>query len=791
MPVRELCGKLRPAGVLSVMLFIAAGAFADELVLNSGFRFSGRVLPMSGLDTKTIGRNNNTDVPASAFWMCDDGIRRRFVLKSNVADVIETPVSRGVLFELTHERRGARRIPVTVGLFEKTEFDEYGRRLIELQTAGGVEQVHQAITEIRPEYIKVESTTHGWIMGLDVSTIPPDRLREIIGGAIDPERVDDRKAVVIFFIQIGRYLQAREEVERIAADFPEQAEWAEERRIQIEHLNALNALQEVRRRLDAGQFELAYKFAKAVPADRVSADVQREALEIAADIDEMHRRIEKIGMLLDTLQSQLDVETAQRLAPLRATLLSELYPDNLVRLEPFLRAEIDEGLTPAEKLALAYSGWVLGSANAVTVLDEAIRLWDARFLVLAYLRTPPGANAEREQFLADLKQTEGVSLPRVVQIVERLPPPLAPPRTVDGVHTTIDVLNAWDEAVQQYTVALPKQYSPHREYPLLVVLHAGGMSPGQELKLWAGDVDQPGLAQIRGYVTIAPRFSEDGDFTYDYNSEAHAAVLDCINDARRRFRIDSNRVFLAGHGMGGDACFDLAMSHPGIFAGVIPINGTIDRYSIYYNLNDPQAAWYVVGGELTGDQSGAMTLAKNADDLNEMMRAKQDLIYCEYKKRGFETYFEEFARIFDWMALHRRQPEPAQLGIDRRNRGGVRLMRSFDTRCHWLEISGLPEHLAEPVVWEPPRRRVPQPLSIDASVAVSDKTNVFYVRHPGTHATLWLSPDLVKFDRRFKVSHKGSGNAFFDFVSPDIGVLLEDLRVRGDRQRMYWAKIEL
>lgn len=789
MPLRGISKTLQRCLALLICASVADAAVADELILNSGFRLNGRVLPMSGLDARTISQNNNTDVPAATYWMCDDGVRRFFVQKQNVADILEAPVSRGVLFELTHQRRGSRGIPMTIGLFEKTEFDKFGRRLIELRTIHGAEPIHQSITEIRPEYLTVDSTSHKWVVGLDVSTIRPERLREIIEQSIDPQRVDDRKAIVAFFIQIGRFLHAREEVEEIAAEFPEQAGWAEEMRVEIEHLNALNALQEVRRRQGAGQYGLAYEFARKVPVDRVSADVHREARDIVAEIDGLHQRIDRIGMLLDMLQAQLGSETAQRLAAPRAALLAELYPDNLVRLEPFLSAEIDEGLSPAQKLALAYSGWVVGGADAVTVLDEAVRLWDARFLVLEYLRSPPGA--DREQLLAELLKTEGVSLPRVIQIVERLPPPLAPRPVPAGQQRTIDVFDAWDEVQQQYTVSLPKEYSPHHEYPLLVVLHAGGMSPAQELTLWAGADGQTGPAQVRGYVTIAPHYAEEGDRTYDYSSEAHAAVLESINDARRRFRIDSDRIFLTGHGMGGDACFDLGMSHPGIFAGVIPINGTVDRYSRYYTRNDPQAAWYVVNGELSGDQRG-MTLDLNAPELNEMMRAKQDVLYCEYKKRGFETYFEEFSRIFDWMAVHRRQPQPTRLGVLRGGNRGLRLMRPFDTRFHWLEIKGLPEHLSEPIVWGPPRPRVPRPLSVDASVkTASDRHNAFYIQHPGSQATIWLSPEVVDFDRRIKVTHKGRGNAFFDFVSPDIGVLLEDLRVRGDRQRLYWAKIEL
>lgn len=771
-------------GVLLVALCAVPGR-SDEIVMKNGLTLKGKVVRTAGLDAKTIGQNNNADVKASAFWLCDDGVRRYFVFRLLAPDVVQSDLGRGLTFELEHERRSDRGIPTVIGLFEKTEFDKFGRRMIELTTVRGAEPIQQAIAEVRPEFLKVESTTHKWEMGLDVTALPTDTLRAIIGQAIDSQNADERKAVVLYFIRIGKYAQARDEIESIAADFPEQAAWAEERRVDVQHLNALNALQEVRRREEAGQYALALKVARAFPADRVSADVLREARDIVTRLDDAQHKLEHVGMQLDLLQAEVDSDMLQRLAPLRAALLSELHPDSLPRLEPFLRVEPDAAVPASEKLALAYSGWVVGSANAVTSLDEAIRLWDARFLVLEYLRSGPD-EARHQELVEELLRIDGVSLARIQQIIELLPPPLAEPTAAAGVPAEFEVIDIYDQVQQTYSVILPPEYSPHHVYPLLVVLHAGGMAPTQELALWAGTADQPGPAQARGYITIAPHFAADGDTTYNYDVESHDCVLHCINDARRRFRIDSDRVYLAGHGMGADACFDIGMTNPGIFAGVVPINGISDRYCMHYRLNDPLQSWYVVNGELHGDQRG-LAITRNALDLNQMMRAQHDMVYCEFKQRGFETYFEEFPKIFEWMALHRRAPQPRELGNQRRNDPGISILRPSDTRFHWLTISGLPAKLSEPILWESKRPRAPRPLTISGKLAQGNEMNTFYINHPGSHSTIWLSPEMVNFEQRIKI--EDDGTKFFDYVRPDIGVMLEDLRVRGDRQRMYLGKI--
>ena len=46
-------------------------------------------------------------------------------------------------------------------------------------------------------------------------------------------------------------------------------------------------------------------------------------------------------------------------------------------------------------------------------------------------------------------------------------------------------------------------------------------------------------------------------------------VIDTLRDLRRRFQVDSDRVFLFGWEQGADAALDIGMSHPDQFAGVL------------------------------------------------------------------------------------------------------------------------------------------------------------------------------------------------------------------------------
>ena len=80
------------------------------------------------------------------------------------------------------------------------------------------------------------------------------------------------------------------------------------------------------------------------------------------------------------------------------------------------------------------------------------------------------------------------------------------------------------------------------------------------------------------------------------------------------------------------------------------------------------------------------------------------------------------------------------------------------------------------------------PMQLSAKVTPG---NTIYITRSGAERhTLWLSPEIVDFNSRLSVRLR-SRQPFNDFVQPQIETILEDLRIRGDRQRLYWAKIDI
>ncbi len=753
---------------------------AGHVRLNNGTIIPGRPVDIPGLSEATARSNNTGPVSQTPIYLIDDGMRRYFVSRRQVprndpnAVIVDDELSGLVTYRLPPPILSSQtHTPASVGDFTAiSQFDVYGRRIVTLRTSRGDEEILQSIVEIRPDYVTIKSTSHEWEYAVATQSIPSPVLRDVIGRIIDESDPDDRMLIVYFYIQAEMYAEARRELDAISNEFSELRPRSLDTLDLLNEANAERGLNEIQRRRLAGQHQLAYFVGSQYPEDGVPPDLYRQARDIVSEYDEALENREQVIMWLDQLQALASPEYADRLPPMRDAILQELYFENIGRLVPFLRTADDETLPADDRLALAYSGWLLGASNADTSMPAAISLWDARFLALEYIRQNDNP-IRREAILENLKSLEDFDHERLIQMIPQLPLAIESPPIPAGTPTPISVTDLRGQPVAQYTAMVPSEYSPQHQYPLLVVLRSEGRSTEQMVGIWGGTAEQPGYAQRFGYVVIAPEYAPPEEGSYSYGPAAHAAVIESIQDARKRFHIDSNRVFLVGHGMGGTACFDIGMSHPDIFAGVVPINGFCEKICSPYRENAPHMAWYVVNGQryLGG-------LERNADIINEMLRRGHDLIYCEYKERGFESYSDEFPRIFEWMARFRRDPWQKEFEL--------RIARNTDNSFYWMRAGGFAADRFPTIDWDAAR---PAISASDLSARITPGGDSIYIEHPGRQTTIWLAPELINFDERIDVTVNHS-RVFRGLLQPSFEATLEDLRVRGDREMLFHVRID-
>lgn len=773
------------SGALLILMIGAAAALGDTVVLKDGRSFTGKLLKLpSTVDTPRPPKSDGAPDP-KLILMIDDNLRRYFVPTRLVAEVLPKDVGE------VHERFNVRQKVARAGnsvvdvgnVAEIKPFDEFGRRTFSMGTGKRRVDVIQGITEVTPFWTKVEGLSHIWDQRIATSSIPRETLDAVLGKVIDPKNAEQRLKLVRFYLQGERYTDARRELEAIGQEFPDVKAQLQPMLNRLVQLGARRLLAEVKFRRQGGQHLLVQRLLKEFPVENVGSEILQEVREILADYEKQSELGTRLATLLDELLEQVENEPLRkRLEPAVAEIRSELNFSTLDRLGPLEQFRADDSMLPAEKLSLAISGWLAGANAATANLENAVALIEIRELVRQYLLEE--TKIGRHDLLEQIRQNEATSALAVARLLKHmLPPwPISQPTEEAAGLFEQSVPGLEDEPDVEYFVQTPPEYDPHRLYPAVITLHGNATTPRQQLDWWAGapneNGERLGQATRQGYIVIAPQWSRPQQAAYDHGAAAHAAVLNVLRDACRRFSIDTDRVYLSGHAMGADATWDIGLAHPDLWAGVIPIAGQSEKYGAFYWSNQEYVPLYAVGGQMDGDKP-----TRNAREFDRCLRAGFPITVAQFQGRGHEHFSDETLNLFDWMKRYKRDFFLKEFTAS--------TLRTWDNFFWWIEVDDYPPRtVVDPADW-PDNRPAPRgvrPLKVDAKI---NSANNLSIRTGANHVTVWLSPELVDFNQRVQITVNSKQlKREDDFIAPDLTVMLEDVRTRGDRQHPFWARFE-
>jgi predicted esterase len=791
---------LRPARrcanvVLATALVVAclpAAAHAQRVRLKDGRVLTGAVAMTSGVvDNPDSPSGQAGEIATKPILLVDDDLRRVFVCKQRMAEILEqAPEPLVTIKPWQNPSSGAGRL-ISVGpALAITPFDEYGRRIYEMQSADGPLSIVQGITELTPRYAKVESLqgpqrSIAWDMRIAVSAIPADMLAKILAQAIPQNDPQARLQIVRFYVQAECFPQARRELERIIEEFPEMKD-LENMVTELRHTGAEQLLKELELRRAAGQHKLVEALLAGFPAEEVAGETLLQVRELIVRYEQEGKRIKQIA---DTLQKTVaaisDPDHRGLAAPIAEEVVRELSHNNVDRLGSFVQLIDDASLSAEEKASLALTGWLLGRDAAKRELPVAISLIKVRDAVLRYLREPVAH--ERQPLLDSIQSMEGASVDQLAKLIAHMKPPWHDPAqaATPGGFLQLSAPGQTQDGDFIYYVQLPPEYDPYRRYPTLVVLNGAYNTPEQELDFWAGApvaaggkdaAARRGQAMRHGYITIAVDWQKPHQYEYEYSAREHVAVLTSLRDATRRFSIDTDHVYLSGHDIGGEATWDMAQAHPDLWAGAIPFvpgHEEQQKYIAFYRDNAQYVPLYFVAGELDG-----RTVAENAPVWNKYLRVpRYDVTLVEFQGRGHEPFHDEILQLFDWMSFKKRTGPPKDFACS--------TLRPWDNFFWWLECEEFPDNfMIYPTDWSGARAT---PGQVAGRVQTDNRLTAKTV---SKRTTIWLGPDFVDFSKPVRVTLNNRKLPLSEgSVRPDATVLLEDVRTRGDRQRPFWAKI--
>jgi predicted esterase/tetratricopeptide (TPR) repeat protein len=782
-------------GAAAAWFATASPAVAQRLQLKDGRVISGTIARTSGVaDNPEKPGGQAGAVATRPILVVDDELRRIFICAQRVANIVEqAPESLVTIKPWQHPAEGAARLVAVGPAINITPFDEYGRRIYEMQAADGPLSVVQGITELTPRYTKL-SSLHGpqravaWEASMATSSLPSDVIAKVMTRAIPQDDWQARLQAVRWYAQAGRYPDARRELEKIIEEFPDQ-EGLKSEVSRLRQMGAKQLLTELELRRAAGQHELVGKLLESFPAEEVAGETLIQVREMLTSYEQENRRLQQIANSLQaTVAAISDPDHRGLAAPIADEIVKELSHNTVDRLAPFIQLLDDDSLTAEEKTSLAITGWLMGAEEAKQEINVALALIKIRDAVLRYLREPLAA--DRQLVLESITSMEEGSVPQIAKLISRMKPPwhdeaYVTPRT--GAYLTMTAPGQTEDGDFTYHIQLPPEYDPYRKYPTLLVLNGTYNTPEQELEFWAGapvggDEKNPpvrhGQSMRHGYITIAVDWQKPHQYDYEYSGREHVAVLTSLRDAMRRFSIDADRIYLTGHDIGGEAAWDMAQSHPDIWAGAMPFIPRPEleqKYIAHTWENAEYVPLYFVAGQLDG-----RTVPENAKVWNKYLRlGRFDTTLAEYKGRGHEPFHDEILQLFDWMGFKKRSGPPQEFDCG--------ALRPWDNFFWWLEVAEYPnQFMIYPTDWSGGRVT---PAHVSGRIMPDNRLTAKTV---GNGTTIWLGPDFVDFSKpiRLTFNNRKVPDPPGGF-KPDVSVLLEDVRTRADRQRPFWAKVEM
>jgi predicted esterase len=874
------------AGRLVVfMALFAAVAKGDTVTLKNGMILDGSPSTIGSVSADPLKGVGNTDL--KQILLVDNQLSRTFVPTRQLAKEFgKSPAVGQERIPLFQRIPASGQVISVVGAPGRVyPFDEYGRRIFEMEgPRNRTIELVQGITEITPKWTKVEAIEginhYIWTMKIATSSIPREQLSRMINRALDPQNPDQRVRIVRLYLQSERFKDARVELEQLIKDFPG-----------LEHLNGMvkelrqlaaqQLLKEIELRKNAGQYRFASLLLENFPADGVAGETLLKVREMLDELQTQQQQGAKTLKLIEANLVGVRNEAAKKQAePIVAEIKNELNINNLDRFADFLRLADDNKMLAEQKLALAVSGWLMGSGEAIDNLETSLSLVTAREVAQKYMATT--RKPDRDNLLAAFPSE--VSIGHIAKIIAHMKPPIetsvVPPAGADvgnpaavlglqaeeskkpsqenaagqkpaepkpapkddnsgscapkdkdddsallktapkpvvvepkdeppapqnkpveavaataqateipGLYKLIVTTNLTEDPIINYWVQTPPEYDPYRRYPCIVTLHGAGQAPPEgraraQIDWWAGGYDKTtntrplGHATRNGYIVIAPEWSREHQRQYEWSAREHAAVLLPLRDACKRFAIDVDRVFLTGHSMGGTAAWDVGLSHPDLWAGLIPIVATPGRYISQYWENGKYVPMYFVCGE---KDSFKYACGTDWDKYLTKSGYENDVTIVEYLGRGHEWFFDEIQNLFTWMGLHKRDFFPKKFT--------VQSLRPWDNFFWWVE-TGDPLEVSTilPAEWGENPKPAKTPRAAETKTSMLAPNGVRVASGSCGKLRVWLSPELVTFDNSLKVDLNGKVQRK---VQPKVETLLEDVRTRGDRQHPFWAKVEL
>src|SRR5579862_1342468 len=246
-----------------------------------------------------------------------------------------------------------------------------------------------------------------------------------------------------------------------------------------------------------------------------------------------------------------------------------------------------------------------------------------------------------------------------------------------GQDLRLSYRSAIDNTSQPYRVYVPSSYRPDRPIPLALLLHG----TSNDENSFFDDIEhyplQDGVrnaAEQYGVLAV----SAYGRGTKQFRGIGENDIFCVLEDVRKRFRVDADRIYLTGHSMGGTGSAYLGLHHPDLFAAVVPLAAAYSFPRLAANSGHLPFLW--TGGALD-DEFYKIGVAVGVERMRHLGCPVQ---FVELAGEGHYGTARNFRRVFEWLLQHRRVVHPKTFTFE--------VDTLLHSRAYWVTV----ETIAQP-----------------------------------------------------------------------------------------------
>jgi len=196
-----------------------------------------------------------------------------------------------------------------------------------------------------------------------------------------------------------------------------------------------------------------------------------------------------------------------------------------------------------------------------------------------------------------------------------------------------------------YLLYLPADYGKaNKTWPVIMFLHgAGERGNNPEVVKKHGPPKMIAQGKQFDFIVVSPQCPNDIWWT-----EQTDILINLLDEIEKKYRVDTDRVYLTGLSMGGFGTWALAEKYPQRFAAIAPICGGEERYMASRLKNVPVWAFH-------GAKDKTVPVERSQEMVNEVKVAGGDAKLTIYPEAEHDSWTETYEnrQLYEWFLSHK------------------------------------------------------------------------------------------------------------------------------------------